>query len=333
MFLSEKDMRRRIILNRILISLGTVFMIITISFFTVNSMPGEPLINIMGEDEYLKVKRDDPELLNKIAAQYGLDASLPVRYVRYLKSIVTLNFGYSYTKGKPVISIIWYRLKWTLVLAIPATILSALIGGWLGILAGWNKGGVLDRILTPLTLLINTVPSNCIALIFLAVFCFKLKLFPISGMSAGGLTGMARIKDIVYHMIMPLSVMVLTRSCGNFINMKSYVTNVKSEEYILTAVSKGVPRRRILRNHVLKNSLLPYVTILCMQFGHIVSGAIMVEVVFTWIGMGNLMNTAINSYDFPTMQMCFLISAVCMVVSSVLSDVLYVALDPRIKEF
>ena len=326
-------MRRKIILNRLLISLGTIFLMITISFFIVNAMPGDPLINIMGDDEYYRVKSTDPELLDDIAAMYGLDASVPVRYVRYLKSIVTLNFGYSYTKSKPVISVIWYRLKWTLVLAIPATILSAVIGGWLGILAGWKKGGLLDRILTPLTLLLNTIPTNCIALIFLAVFSFKLRLFPISGMSAGGLTGIAKLKDIVYHMIMPLSVMVLTRSCGNFINMKSYVTQVRSEEYILTAVSKGVPRKRILRNHVLKNSLLPYVTILCMQFGHIVSGSIMVEVVFTWVGMGNLMNTSISSSDFPTMQMCFLITAVCMVVSNVLSDVLYIILDPRIKEF
>ena len=326
-------MKKKIIINRILISIGTIFLIITISFFLVNSMPGDPLVNIMGDEEYYKVKNSNPELLTEIAEKYGLNESLPQRYFKYLKSILTLDFGYSYVKNQPVLDVALYRLKWTLLLAVPATILSAFIGGWLGIAAGWNSGGALDRIMTPLALVMNTIPTNCVAIIMLAIFAYRLRWFPISGMTSGGLVGWAKARDVLWHMALPLLVMVLSRSCGNFIHMKSYVTQIKSEEYILTATAKGVKRSRILRRHVLKNCFLPYITVLCMQFGHIVSGSIMVEVVFTWVGMGDMMNSSISSSDFPMMQLCFLITAVCMVLSNIAADVLYVVFDPRIEEF
>ena len=326
-------MKKKIIINRILISIGTIFLIITISFFLVNSMPGDPLVNIMGDEEYYKVKNSNPELLTEIAEKYGLNESLPQRYFKYLKSILTLDFGYSYVKNQPVLDVALYRLKWTLLLAVPATILSAFIGGWLGIAAGWNSGGALDRIMTPLALVMNTIPTNCVAIIVLAIFAYRLRWFPISGMTSGGLVGWAKARDVLWHMALPLLVMVLSRSCGNFIHMKSYMTQIKSEEYILTATAKGVKRSRILRRHVLKNCFLPYITVLCMQFGHIVSGSIMVEVVFTWVGMGDMMNSSISSSDFPMMQLCFLITAVCMVLSNIAADVLYVVFDPRIEEF
>ena len=326
-------MKKKIIINRILISIGTIFLIITISFFLVNSMPGDPLVNIMGDEEYYKVKNSNPELLTEIAEKYGLNESLPQRYFKYLKSILTLDFGYSYVKNQPVLDVALYRLKWTLLLAVPATILSAFIGGWLGIAAGWNSGGALDRIMTPLALVMNTIPTNCVAIIVLAIFAYRLRWFPISGMTTGGLVGWAKARDVLWHMALPLLVMVLSRSCGNFIHMKSYVTQIKSEEYILTATAKGVKRSRILRRHVLKNCFLPYITVLCVQFGHIVSGSIMVEVVFTWVGMGDMMNSSISSSDFPMMQLCFLITAVCMVLSNIAADVLYVVFDPRIEEF
>ena len=326
-------MKKKIIINRILISIGTIFLIITISFFLVNSMPGDPLVNIMGDEEYYKVKNSNPELLTEIAEKYGLNESLPQRYFKYLKSILTLDFGYSYVKNQPVLDVALYRLKWTLLLAVPATILSAFIGGWLGIAAGWNSGGALDRIMTPLALVMSTIPANCVAIIVLAIFAYRLRWFPISGMTSGGLVGWAKTRDVLWHMALPLLVMVLSRSCGNFIHMKSYVTQIKSEEYILTATAKGVKRSRILRRHVLKNCFLPYITVLCMQFGHIVSGSIMVEVVFTWVGMGDMMNSSISSSDFPMMQLCFLITAVCMVLSNIAADVLYVVFDPRIEEF
>lgn len=228
--------------------------------------------------------------------------------------------------------IITHRLGWTLVLAIPATILSALIGGWLGIRAGWKQGGWFDRIATPAALFLNTLPTNCVAILFLSWFSYQLRWFPISGVTSGGLHGLEKLVDVLWHMALPLTVMVLLRSAGNFIHMKSYISRIKSEEYVLTAVSKGLPDRKVLRRHVMKNCVLPYITVVCMQFGGVVSGSVIIETVFSWIGMGDLMNQSISSSDFPMMQFCFLLTAACSVLANLLADVLYVLIDPRIRE-
>lgn len=318
--------------KRILVAVLTIFIIISINFVLVNSMPGDPLVNILGDEEYYKIKNDAPEVLESIREKYGLDESLPVRYAKYVKSILTLDFGFSYTKKQPVIDVITHRLYWTLVLAIPATILSALIGGFLGIKAGWKQGGAFDKIATPIALFLNTLPTNCIAILFLSFFSYQLGWFPISGVTSGGLHGAEKTMDVLWHMVLPLSIMVIMRSCGNFIHMKSYVTRIKSEEYILTAVSKGLADEKVLRRHVRKNCILPYITIISMQFGGIVSGSVIIETVFSWIGMGDLMNKAISSSDFPMMQFCFLMTAACSVMANLFADLLYVVIDPRIRE-
>ncbi len=318
--------------KRILVAVLTIFIIITINFFLVNSMPGDPLVNILGDEEYYKIKNDAPEVLETIREKYGLGESLPIRYAKYVKSIVTLDFGFSYTKKQPVLDVIAHKLHWTLVLAIPATILSALLGGFLGMKAGWKQGGVFDRLATPLALFLNTLPTNCIAILFLSFFSYQLGWFPISGVTSGGLQGTEKTLDVMWHMVLPLSIMVIMRSSGNFIHMKSYVSKIKSEEYILTAVSKGLPDQKVLRRHVRRNCILPYITIISMQFGGIVSGSVIIETVFSWIGMGDLMNKSIASSDFPMMQFCFLMTAACSVLANLFADVLYAVIDPRIRE-
>ena len=325
-------MKWRYLGKRLAVLAGTIFLIISINFFLVSAMPGDPLVNLVGEEEYYQIKNTAPEVLDQLAEKYGLDEPLPERYAKYLKSIVTLDFGFSFVRKQPVLEIILHRLGWTLALAIPATILSALLGGWLGVRAGWKQGGRFDRIATPVAVFCNTLPTNCVAILFLSWFSYRLGWFPISGVTSGGLEGMAKFWDVLWHMALPLTVLVLLRSCGNFIHMKSYIAHVKSEAYVLTAVAKGLPDRKVLRRHVLRNCMLPYLTSICMQFGGIVSGSIIIETVFSWIGMGNLMNESIRSGDFPMMQFCFLLTATCSVLANFLADVLYALIDPRVRK-
>lgn len=325
-------MRRKVLIKQFITAIATIFIIVTINFSIINSMPGDPIINIIGEEEYYKIKNTFPEVLEQIKGKYGLNEPLHVRYLKYIKNIVTFDFGYSYTKSRPVIDIIAFRIKWTLILTIPATIIAAVIGGILGVIAGWRRGKIFDRIATPLALFLNTIPTNCIAIIMLSIFSYKLGWFPISGMTSGGLQGAEKTIDIVWHMVLPVTVIVISRTSSNFINMKSYVSKIKDEEYILTAVSKGLSKNKVLRRHVLINCILPYITLIFMQFGHIVSGSIIVETIFSWVGMGKLMNESMTSSDFPIMQLCFLITAVCAVVANLLVDMLAVLVDPRLKE-
>ena len=181
-------------------------------------------------------------------------------------------------------------------------------------------------------LFLNTVPTNCVGVVFLVVFAFRLKLFPLNGMTSGGLVGMARFWDIVWHAALPVIILVLFRTSSNFLLMKSNVSQIKDEDYTVTARSKGLPERRILFRHVLKNAMLPYVTSLCIQVGSLLSGSMMLEVIFGWKGMGQLFYNAVSSRDFPTAQACFIISATCVVLGNWLGDALVAAIDPRIKE-
>ena len=181
-------------------------------------------------------------------------------------------------------------------------------------------------------LVLNTIPSNCLAILMLIYFAFQKGLFPVSGITSGGLTGMERTIDILWHMVLPLSVMVLLRSSGNFMLMKSTVQTIRDEEYVTVARTKGYSKRQVLHRHVLKNAICPYMTSLCMQFGHILGGSMMIEVVFSWKGMGTLIYEAVNAKDFPVLQTCFLFIAICVVLFNLLADGINMLIDPRIRE-
>ncbi len=186
--------------------------------------------------------------------------------------------------------------------------------------------------MTPILLIVNTIPSNCFCLILLIFLAYRMKLFPINGMVSPGVEGMARVQSILQHMFLPLIIMILYRTSGDFMLMKSAVSQVRSEEYIMTAESKGLPSRKVLFRHVMKNAMVPYATSFCMQFGGILSGSMIIEVVFGWKGMGTILYNAVSNRDFPTAQFCFLLSAALVVFANLISDIVNAAIDPRIRE-
>ncbi len=320
------------ILKRLLVAVITVYAVITISFLMVRFMPGDPLVHLVGQEEYYRLMEEAPAQLESIAEKYGLDGTIWEQYVSYLKSTLSLDFGIAYSNKQPVLDNVLSRAKWTLILSVPTFILGGVFGCVLGMLAGWKPGGLFDKIMTPVMLFLNTVPDNCIGIIFLVVFAYRLGWFPVNGMTSGGLSGFARVMDILWHAFLPLSLLVLFRTSSNFLLMKSNVSQVRGEDYVITAYSKGLSEKKTLFRHVLRNALLPFVTSLCMQLGSLLSGSMLLEVIFGWRGMGNLFYTAITSRDFPTAQLCFIISAVCVVGGNLLSDIVIALIDPRIKE-
>ena len=324
-------MRVSILVKRLLEALFIVFCIITINFVLVRFMPGDPVVHIIGEDEYLRLEAEAPEVIEEVRRDYGLDQPLWVQYVTYLNKTVHLDFGNSYRTKLPVLETVMFRMRWAILLAIPAILISALLGGWLCLRAGWRKGGLLDTVCSPIMLLLNTIPTNCMAIIFLLVFAFRMGLFPISGITSGGLTGLAKAIDILWHMALPLAVLALLRTSSYYMLMKSTVQTIRDEEYIAVARSKGFSQEQVLLRHVLKNALCPYLTSVCMQFGHILGGSMLVEVVFSWKGMGTLIYDAVNTKDFPMLQTCFLFIGICVVLFNLLADVLNLIIDPRTR--
>lgn len=317
-------------LKRLLGALLTIYVVITVSFFMVRFMPGDPLQHLVGQEEYYYLMENDPAELERLAEKYGLNDPVGVQYLRYLENVIHMDFGIAYSNKQPVVENVLNCMSWTIMLSIPTWIVGGLLGGILGVIAGWKPGKLFDSMMTPIALFLNTVPSNCIAILALVVFAYNLRWVPIGGMTSGMTTGWARTMDILHHMALPLSILILFRVSGDFMLMKSSVSQIRREDYTTTARAKGLPERKVLFRHVMKNALLPYVTSMCMQMGSLLSGSMMIETIFGWKGMGQLFYNAVSNRDFPTAQLCFLISAFCVVTANLVSDLIITVIDPRV---
>ena len=317
-------------LKRLLGALLTIYVVITVSFFMVRFMPGDPLQHLVGQEEYYYLMENDPAELERLAEKYGLNDPVGVQYLRYLENVIHMDFGIAYSNKQPVVENVLNCMSWTIMLSIPTWIVGGLLGGILGVIAGWKPGKLFDSIMTPIALFLNTVPSNCIAILALVVFAYNLRWVPIGGMTSGMTTGWARTVDILHHMALPLSILILFRVSGDFMLMKSSVSQIRREDYTTTARAKGLPEWKVLFRHVMKNALLPYVTSMCMQMGSLLSGSMMIETIFGWKGMGQLFYNAVSNRDFPTAQLCFLISAFCVVTANLVSDLIITVIDPRV---
>ena len=320
------------LIKRFLMALLTIYLIITLSFLMVRFMPGDPLMHLVGEEEYYYLAEFNPEELERMAEKYGCSGTLFEQYQKYMYSILHLDFGIAYSNKQPVLTNMLSSMKWTLILSFPTLIFGGIIGCLLGVIAGWRPGGRFDRIATPVFLFVNTVPTNCIGILAMVFFAFKLRLFPLSGMTSGNLHGFAYVRDVLWHAGLPLMILILFRSSGNFMQMKSYVSQVAGEDYVITARAKGLSERKVLFRHVMKNAMLPFVTNLCLQLGNLFSGSMILETIFGWRGMGQLFYAGVSKRDFPTAQACFIVTATCVVLGNLLGDLICSWIDPRIKE-
>lgn len=318
---------RRYLAHRLLRNVIALVIIVTFIFLIPRMMPGDPFISVLGEEVYYRA----PDLVQELKAQHGLDRPLHEQYFTYLRNLVQGNFGYSFHYSQPVWSVIAYKLKWTLVLLVPSTIFGAIMGVVFGSLTGWRRSSSLDAGATSLFLFLYSMPHYWLAMLFVLIFAFYLGLFPLSGITQGGLVGTEKILDVIWHMALPVAVLTLFGTAYNYLIMRNSVVQVSSEGFVLTARAKGLRERDILFRHVLRNALLPVVTVLALDFGFMVSGTLLVEIVFSWGGMGTLIYDAVLARDYPLLHGCFLIISICVLVANFLADVAYAALDPRIR--
>jgi len=267
----------------------------------------------------------------ELKAQFGLDRPLPEQYISYLQNLVQGNFGYSFHYSQPVWDVIAYKMKWTFVLLIPSVILGAILGIVMGAAAGWLRGSGMDTGITSLFLFLYSMPHYWLAMLFVLVFAFYLGLFPLSGITGGGLEGLEKLRDVLWHMTLPVSVLTLFGAAYNYFIMRSSVVQISSEGFVLTARAKGLMERDVLFRHVLRNAMLPLVTVIALDFGFMVSGALLVEIVFSWGGMGTLVYDAVLARDYPLLHGSFLVIAICVLAANFMADVMYAVLDPRIR--
>lgn len=294
-------------------------------------MPGGPL-------EYLEGLDSGPLLTEeqKIAMTeyYQLDATLGEQFINYVKGIVTLNFGYSFTYKAPVTELILNHLPYTLWIVGISTVISLIIGIFLGLWSGWFHFKVGDHRFMVTMMAISVLPEFLIGMIFLLVFSVYLKVLPISGAVTPFLSDVhwsVMLFDYVKHAALPIITLTIINVSSTYLLVRNETIQVIALPFIEFARMKGIQRRRLLYRHVLKNALLPIVTLIMIRIGALFTGAIFVETLFSYPGIGKLLKEAVLSRDYPLMHGLFFVFAVIILFFNSLADFMYPKLDPRVK--
>jgi peptide/nickel transport system permease protein len=317
--------QRRYVARKVLQSIVTVFFVLSFNFFLFRVMPGDP-VSLLARSEHMT-----PADVAEQRKLYGLDEPLPQQYVTYLRATLTGELGVSLRTGEPVSSMIGSRLPPTVLLVGLGTLLATGFGVLIGIRGAWTRGSRFDNSTLLGSLVLYSVPEGWLGMLLLIVFAGWLGWFPAGGYTSGTTSGFARVIDVANHLVLPLLTLTLGYIGEYVIIMRSSLLEVMNEDFLQTARAKGVPERLVRRDHAVRNAFLPTFSLICLSFGFVLGGAIVVEVVFSWPGLGRLTYDAINELDFPVLEGVFLISSIAVIVANLVADLAYGKLDPRIQ--
>ena len=318
----------RYIIRRLFQAVPIVLAIIVLNFFLLNMAEGDAVDVLAGE-----AGSATPEYMAELRAKFGLDQPLPVQLLVYLKNIVSLDLGYSFRHDMPVSVLIVDRFWPTLLLMVSTIILAVLFGILLGLLAAINLNTWKDAVISVFALITYATPLFWVGLMMIVVFSINLRWFPTSGMEniAAFYEGFDRFVDISRHLVLPTITLSLFYLALYTRLMRASMLEQYGQDYVVTARAKGLPERRITFGHVLRNALLPVVTMAGVQVGALIGGSVIVESVFAWPGLGMLAFESLFARDLNLLLGIFLISSVLVVVVNLIVDVIYCFLDPRIE--
>jgi peptide/nickel transport system permease protein len=308
----------------------TILAIVLLNFILFRMMPGSPE-RVLLRNQYLTQAK-----IEQVRKQWGLDKPLiPDQLVAYTTATLTGDLGYSLKfRGTPVTDVIGQRFWPTILLIGFAELIAIVVGLAVGAYAGWRRGGVGDRIGSGISLVLYSMPYFVIGMPLIIIFASGFGWFPTSGMLTVGASYPSitdRLFDFVRHLALPLATVSLGLIGAYSILMRSSIIETRSEDYITTARAKGLTDRRILRAHAFPNALLPMVTIIAINLGYVVGGAITAEVVFNWPGLGTLTVDALSARDYPVLEGVFLLLSIAVVVANLAADLVYGLLDPRVR--
>jgi len=318
----------RYIIRRLFQAIPIVLAIIVLNFFLLNMAEGDAVDVLAGE-----AGSATPEYMAELRAKFGLDQPLPVQLLVYLKNIISLDLGYSFRHDMPVSVLIVDRFWPTLLLMVSTIILAVLFGILLGLLAAINLNTWKDAVISVFALITYATPLFWVGLMMIVVFSINLRWFPTSGMEniAAFYEGFDRFVDITHHLVLPTITLSLFYLALYTRLMRASMLEQYGQDYVVTARAKGLPERRITFGHVLRNALLPVVTMAGVQVGALIGVSVIVESVFAWPGLGMLAFESLCARDLNLLRGIFLISSVLVVVVNLIVDVIYCFLDPRIE--
>ncbi|MGM0548866.1 MAG: ABC transporter permease [Bacillota bacterium] len=318
--------------NKLIEYLITLFLIISLNFILPRLMPGDPFLFISGDQGqdlmYSKAQR------TKYLEYYGLNQSLTKQYFSYLKKVFSLDLGTSLYYNQSVLKLILKRLKWTFLIVILAEFSALILAMLIGLISAWYRNSIIDKIIYFKLIVFSELPSFLIGLILLFILAADLNLFPLSG-AISHYTEFDSIwdqgLDIIMHAILPVTALTLSRLGGYYLLWRNTLISVLNKKYIATAQAKALSRLRIIWSYLIKNSLLPICSRLFLSLGSLVGGAILVENVFAYPGLGLLLRESVMMRDYPLIQGIFLVIAIFVLTANFFADLIYKRIDPRIK--
>ena len=322
--------RRDYLLRKIGFSLITILVVVVINFVLFRILPGDPVRSVIGRN--VRISAETQQALRE---QFGLDKPIfPDQFIDTLGQWMRGNLGVSWSLRLPVSEILLSKLWNTVLLIGLGQIFAIVLGVVLGLLAGWKRKTAIDVGALTFSLIAWAIPTFWLGIILLAAGSAWFGL-PTSGIISPANTGKPLITilpDLARHLFLPTLTLTILYLGEYMLIMRSSILEVLSEDYILTAKAKGMSHWQVLWKHALKNAMLPIVTLIALNLGFTVSGAIYIETVFSYDGLGKLFQTALVKQDYPLLQGAFLLLAVCVIIANMVADTLYVVLDPRVKE-
>lgn len=322
-------MRPPYLVRKILQLVALLFAVVTFNFVLFRVLPGDPI------RLYARSGRLTPETIAQLRQLLGLDKPLWQQFVIYVKGLLHGDMGFSLTYHRPVIDIVGERMVNTLLLLSFATVLVVGLGIFLGVVSAARRGSTFDSSTVISSLVLWSMPTFWVGMLLVFAFGVWFQLLPITGISTPLATYSSPLGpalDVGRHLILPTITLALV-DIGQFVLItRSSLVDVLTEDFVTTAKAKGLSRRRVVWGHGVRNAMLPVVTASALYIGLVVGGAIQVETVFSWPGMGELTYEAVLRRDYPVLQACFLLFAITVIVANFLSDLLYRVLDPRVRE-
>lgn len=313
---------------RLLQGLFALLVIATVNFMLVRAAPGDPVSVMAGE-----AGASDAQFVTQLRQQFGLDQPLPVQLVNYLEHTIRLDLGFSYRQQQSVASLIMERLPATLLLTGAAFGLSLIFGIVLGAWSARHAGKWQDSLGTVVSLVFYATPLYWLAMMAVLLFSVHFELLPAFGFFTVGaeLSGLGKAIDIGKHLVLPALTLALFYMAVYARMTRASMLEVAQMDFVKTARAKGVSPGRIQRRHILRNALLPVVTLAGIQAGGMIGGAVLTETVFAWPGIGRLMFDALLQRDYNLLLGCFLFSAAMAVLFNLITDFVYTIVDPRIE--
>jgi peptide/nickel transport system permease protein len=319
------------ILRRLLFYVVAAWVALTVNFFIPRAMPGNAVQSVMAKFPNLQ-----PSAYKALEALLGVGhpGSIWSQYVSYLNDIFHFNFGTDVSQyPASVSSLLVQTLPWTIILVGTATVIAFLVGTALGIVAGWRHGGALDRVL-PGLMFLQAIPYFFFALILVELLAIKTHVFPTGqGYDNGLIPGWHGdfISSAVYHSLLPAFTIVLTSIAGWMLQMRNVMITTIGEDYVIAAQAKGLHSRRVIFTYAARNALLPQLQGFGLAVGFVISGALVMEIVFSYPGIGLLLLNAVTSNDYPLMQGIFLVITFAVLIANLVVDMIIAFADPRAR--